>query len=69
MGDAYPCSLSYFTDLQGSQTYPNDNKLILRLVTLLIYKVLKPDVEWLRFKVRLVTLLIYKVLKRCSKDL
>ena len=34
--------LSYFTDLQGSQTPPLYFCADLRLVTLLIYKVLKP---------------------------
>ena len=35
-------SLSYFTDLQGSQTIDTSGELFYSLVTLLIYKVLKP---------------------------
>ena len=54
---------SYFTDLQGSQTVVAFRCSFFCLVTLLIYKVLKPnDVRAVR-AASLVTLLIYKVLK------
>ena len=56
--------LSYFTDLQGSQTLNLSSNFLKSLVTLLIYKVLKPCADILRMSVSLVTLLIYKVLKR-----
>ena len=40
--------LSYFTDLQGSQTLSSSSSNHLGLVTLLIYKVLKLDLEFSR---------------------
>ena len=55
--------LSYFTDLQGSQTAVWALMSSMRLVTLLIYKVLKRDKFDVNMNLRLVTLLIYKVLK------
>ena len=36
--------LSYFTDLQGSQTCSYSGEKLRSLVTLLIYKVLKPQI-------------------------
>ena len=55
--------LSYFTDLQGSQTSAVTVWSSGSLVTLLIYKVLKQRYEMQRDMTCLVTLLIYKVLK------
>ena len=55
--------LSYFTDLQGSQTISVSPHDAFSLVTLLIYKVLKRDGVPVSSTIRLVTLLIYKVLK------
>ena len=64
---AWHCSLlSYFTDLQGSQTDLAEVLAAPSLVTLLIYKVLKPYLVITNYHNRLVTLLIYKVLKRRS---
>ena len=62
------CRLSYFTDLQGSQTQVQHSSFRQRLVTLLIYKVLKLDGEIYAVCYGLVTLLIYKVLKRKDYD-
>ena len=55
--------LSYFTDLQGSQTIMATMLSRSSLVTLLIYKVLKRSSSDANAMIRLVTLLIYKVLK------
>ena len=63
MPNEYKKGLSYFTDLQGSQTLINYRKFEMCLVTLLIYKVLKPANFFSLAKICLVTLLIYKVLK------
>ena len=54
---------SYFTDLQGSQTYVCLCIFSISLVTLLIYKFLKPTAGVVLRSRSLVTLLIYKVLK------
>ena len=58
--------LSYFTDLQGSQTHNHGKDGRFSLVTLLIYKVLKLSSSRADFCRCLVTLLIYKVLKHDS---
>ena len=55
--------LSYFTDLQGSQTSSCSISALYSLVTLLIYKVLKQKLFSRFLILSLVTLLIYKVLK------
>ena len=60
--------LSYFTDLQGSQTYSADLSRFPCLVTLLIYKVLKHKLYDVSVVDGLVTLLIYKVLKRVAPN-
>ena len=46
VNDYHSCGypLSYFTDLQGSQTMALHVACSVRLVTLLIYKVLKPKI-------------------------
>ena len=61
--------LSYFTDLQGSQTLDEVLELLSGLVTLLIYKVLKQSIKDARDGDCLVTLLIYKVLKPKSVNI
>ena len=60
-------ALSYFIDLQGSQTPPFRQLKCRGLVTLLIYKVLKQSAFKLFDFRGLVTLLIYKVLKRIAR--
>ena len=61
--------LSYFTDLQGSQTIPLSSHSLISLVTLLIYKVLKRLYPVAAFSSCLVTLLIYKVLKQSTETM